>query len=249
MPDPANPQSLNRYTYVTNNPARYIDPSGHSQVECTGTANECSGEPQGDRSSVGRGSPGYCRLRGDEDLEFCLKSDEYWDVIYKWMGSGWNQISSFDIVFLRMMGWNSQKWKMSDFDGGGSAVDISGTSEDPAVWLSLILSGAIVFCRNGTFLCLRRAGTTGTVVCADGDCANEVESGIRYSERVINQTDLYHDFPTIYDNFIIKTGELTKINGPYIQYELEGWVNDSRGMFQIGMELLTITHRFFLPFK
>ena len=29
MPDPANPQDLNRYTYVRNNPVRYRDPSGH----------------------------------------------------------------------------------------------------------------------------------------------------------------------------------------------------------------------------
>ncbi len=29
MPAPGNPQSLNRYAYVTNNPLRYTDPSGH----------------------------------------------------------------------------------------------------------------------------------------------------------------------------------------------------------------------------
>ena len=29
MPDPADPQSLNRYGYVLNNPLRYTDPSGH----------------------------------------------------------------------------------------------------------------------------------------------------------------------------------------------------------------------------
>ena len=29
MPDPADPQSLNRYAYVNNNPVRYSDPSGH----------------------------------------------------------------------------------------------------------------------------------------------------------------------------------------------------------------------------
>ncbi len=29
MPEPGNPQSLNRYAYVTNNPLRYTDPSGH----------------------------------------------------------------------------------------------------------------------------------------------------------------------------------------------------------------------------
>ncbi|MEA1958812.1 MAG: RHS repeat-associated core domain-containing protein [Chloroflexota bacterium] len=27
--DPANPQSLNRYSYCLNNPLKYIDPSGH----------------------------------------------------------------------------------------------------------------------------------------------------------------------------------------------------------------------------
>jgi len=29
VPDPRNPQSLNRYSYVLNNPLKYIDPSGH----------------------------------------------------------------------------------------------------------------------------------------------------------------------------------------------------------------------------
>ncbi|HOV48080.1 MAG TPA: RHS repeat-associated core domain-containing protein [Anaerolineae bacterium] len=29
VPDPANPQSLNRYAYTLNNPLRYTDPSGH----------------------------------------------------------------------------------------------------------------------------------------------------------------------------------------------------------------------------
>jgi RHS repeat-associated protein len=33
VPDPANPQSLNRYSYCLNNPLRYIDPSGHSPVD------------------------------------------------------------------------------------------------------------------------------------------------------------------------------------------------------------------------
>ena len=30
VPDPSNPQSLNRYAYVYNNPLKFIDPSGHS---------------------------------------------------------------------------------------------------------------------------------------------------------------------------------------------------------------------------
>ena len=30
VPEPGNPQSLNRYSYVNNNPVRYTDPSGHA---------------------------------------------------------------------------------------------------------------------------------------------------------------------------------------------------------------------------
>jgi pyocin large subunit-like protein len=29
VPEPGNPQALNRYAYVTNNPLRYTDPSAH----------------------------------------------------------------------------------------------------------------------------------------------------------------------------------------------------------------------------
>lgn len=33
VPEPGNPQSLNRYMYVLGNPLRYIDPSGHLTEE------------------------------------------------------------------------------------------------------------------------------------------------------------------------------------------------------------------------
>lgn len=34
MPEPGNPQALNRYSYVYNSPTRYTDPSGHCPVIC-----------------------------------------------------------------------------------------------------------------------------------------------------------------------------------------------------------------------
>ncbi len=41
VPDPTDPQSLNRYSYVLNNPLRCTDPSGHD-VGCPGEdAGEC----------------------------------------------------------------------------------------------------------------------------------------------------------------------------------------------------------------
>jgi hypothetical protein len=36
MPNPANPQNLNRYSYVGNNPLRYTDPTGHIRVDNEG---------------------------------------------------------------------------------------------------------------------------------------------------------------------------------------------------------------------
>jgi RHS repeat-associated protein len=39
VPDPANPQDLNRYSYVRNNPATYTDPTGHALVAGDTTQN------------------------------------------------------------------------------------------------------------------------------------------------------------------------------------------------------------------
>ena len=49
VPDPANPQSFNRYSYVNNNPLRYIDPTGHFTNEAIWNyimENECDGNSQ-----------------------------------------------------------------------------------------------------------------------------------------------------------------------------------------------------------
>lgn len=47
VPDPANPQDLNRYSYVSNNPLKYTDPTGHSYGSTNSSAcvvtNFCGG--------------------------------------------------------------------------------------------------------------------------------------------------------------------------------------------------------------
>ncbi len=49
MPGYANPQSLNRYSYVVNNPLRYTDPTGHMMLEDEGSTKgglDCRKFPQ-----------------------------------------------------------------------------------------------------------------------------------------------------------------------------------------------------------
>jgi hypothetical protein len=41
VPEPGNPQSLNRFSYVDNNPLKYIDPSGHYKCIVYAPSGEC----------------------------------------------------------------------------------------------------------------------------------------------------------------------------------------------------------------
>jgi len=43
VPQPGDPQSLNRYSYAGNNPVRYTDPSGHRYDPCGPDGMECGG--------------------------------------------------------------------------------------------------------------------------------------------------------------------------------------------------------------
>ncbi|NIP28326.1 MAG: RHS repeat-associated core domain-containing protein, partial [Phycisphaerae bacterium] len=47
VPDYQNPQKLNRYSYVRNNPLKYIDPTGHADV-CGITAEDCGSPVSGE---------------------------------------------------------------------------------------------------------------------------------------------------------------------------------------------------------
>jgi hypothetical protein len=52
VPDPANPQSLNRYAYSLNNPVNYVDPSGHYAANVNGSSLDCYDQHQCQNSYI-----------------------------------------------------------------------------------------------------------------------------------------------------------------------------------------------------
>src|SRR5689334_12144096 len=50
--NPANPQSLNRYSYVLNNPLKYTDPTGHKECAETDSHGSCMTGTQAMKSYI-----------------------------------------------------------------------------------------------------------------------------------------------------------------------------------------------------
>ena len=71
-PNPSNPQNLNRYSYVTNNPLLYIDPSGHdADYFCSGSndySSSCTGYVQS-QATLGSSLGGGKKPKKDKDNE------------------------------------------------------------------------------------------------------------------------------------------------------------------------------------
>jgi len=67
VPEPFNPQSLNRYSYALNNPVRYTDPSGHMMaVGDDGGCYICAYPPPSDDGGAGGGTSGEGGGTNDE---------------------------------------------------------------------------------------------------------------------------------------------------------------------------------------
>ena len=73
VPDPFNPQSLNRYSYCRNNPLIYVDPTGH--FDDKGNDSVADGVCSGDVDTADNETGGKAGNRGDDDsrtgVSFC----------------------------------------------------------------------------------------------------------------------------------------------------------------------------------
>lgn len=176
VPNPANPQALNRYSYTYNNPIRYADSSGHNP--------ENPGDPGAD-PSVGLN----CQT------EWCWKNrwfrahGYYWDNSYSdWVRTGWVQFSDHLIakeVFAEagISFYNLMDWSLRELaDVGQGVIDLAKAVGGMDHLKSLLTPNP----RNMPFM----IGRTGNDVCGALACVDDDNYG---SQIVIEFTDLFFE--------------------------------------------------------
>ena len=78
-----------------------------------------------------------------------------------------------------------------------------------------------------------------------------INKGLKYSKRVDAATDLYHTFPSSFDNHIIKNGAHSRrIKDGADWFEMPGNINGTYGIYQIGVNQSgNIFHKNFVPYN
>jgi RHS repeat-associated protein len=84
VPDLANPQSLNRYSYVRNNPLKYIDPSGHREIECDPGEPGCGANGRWLKISPSAfiGTAGQPSIQSHKDIGYSCSPTALYDLLY-----------------------------------------------------------------------------------------------------------------------------------------------------------------------
>jgi RHS repeat-associated protein len=99
VPGYVNPQSLNRYSYVNNNPLRYTDPTGHIQVEDEGSTKGCS-DPKYCQSGKPKPANELAKMRNKKDKNH-NDTGPITNLILQLPGTAedWNNIATgFDVL-------------------------------------------------------------------------------------------------------------------------------------------------------
>ena len=145
VPGAGNPQAFNRYSYVNNNPIGYIDPSGHDRDCHVGdfycdTGIHKNPRPKNQVEDPWVPSP----KKNDDDYDHNSGNGTDWDFWNSVLGKTWDEIPVEDQMRLENNeGLDKYTWNNSDYSTGGNATDVGGTWQDPAVYLSVALGGAL----------------------------------------------------------------------------------------------------------
>jgi hypothetical protein len=121
------------------------------------------------------------------------------------------------------------------------ARQVGGLVKTPYKVLTIAAGAELVL--GGSVIGAELLATEGGTAIADPLIAN--------SDKVLGQTDLYHDFGELVGREAMQSGELAVQNGSYVQWNVQGFINGTAGVFQYGGLLsptggvLYVTHTFF----
>jgi RHS repeat-associated protein len=229
VPDPMNPQSLNRYSYCLNNPLRYIDPNGHDALNpqtpeeyeryiLMYAGNSCFGgyESGSDGSIIPKWEPG-----------------RMWptmpDIKRNWKETAISAGEGF-LLLLFIVG--GPEW---------FGLNVGGIGKD-----YFFFEGHIVETEPGTY-----TGNSESVM-NPGNKPNPLEDVV-YQQRVIDQMAKgdYHDFPREYDSLAVDgqvTHGLDRGGRPETFITVRGTYKGEFGTFEWGINYKNeLFHRLFRP--
>jgi RHS repeat-associated protein len=138
---PANPQALNRYSYVQNNPLKYTDPTGHIQEDGTrdaGYETVCQNGQGQDVSCHDPGAKPVTSAQGELMRTWVANDDGTWTYAYWWSKS--DQFLDFKDYVKSMM--STRATFLSALVGLGASVVALGVCAGTG-------GGAIVLCAVG----------------------------------------------------------------------------------------------------
>jgi RHS repeat-associated protein len=218
-----NPQTLNLYAMVSDNPETFADLDGHNCTMETSYVT-CAGEDTGESGVYGVGTEADLKQQQKNKQLGAMQQAQY-----QLSQKGLEFIARHEVV---------QKVKQA-----AAAVEKARAAEQ--AWLAkhpnveaLIMIGAMI-------------SGGGEAAEGEGEAAGEVGEGLQYSDRVAARSAQdpgpNHNFPSSFDNEIIQNGQKTVGSNGYTQYNLRGSINGKEGTYEIGVQNGQIVHRFFRP--
>jgi len=275
-PDPiagtGEPQSLNRYAYVQNDPSNAVDPSGRrcfhpfffkelSWGDCGGAGSgSCAIEGfaadcglVGDLLRNGAASLDYIRGPAGGPVKVFVPGGhigyiDYGDY-YGGVQPSWGTLSQFDGEFLSLEAW------LNNFH---TEYDALSDQQRLSIVARGVVKGAGAIGDWRFIAGFYALSALGGYAAADtGLLAGDAEANSILGPRVIYgnnalQTDLFHAFPNSFDSMIMGEGEVSYGSGTYIQYNMFGGINGYSGTFQVGGYWLDsnsfyMVHHVFIP--